>query len=116
MTPAQSLRVILSARYSGARLAEQPPLQPVRAADDGTTVTVDPESAFQVVLGFGGAFTEAAALTWLALRGREREALLRAYFDPAHGHGYTLCRVPIGSCDFALGNYAHVETPLDTQL
>jgi glucosylceramidase len=44
--------------------------------------------------------------------------LLRAYFDPnpAHGHGYTLCRVHMNSCDFALGNYAHADLPGDVDL
>ncbi|WP_084781505.1 hypothetical protein [Paenibacillus sp. D9] len=31
-----------------------------------------------------------------------------AYFDPEHGIGCTLCRSPIQSCDFSLGNYAYV--------
>jgi glucosylceramidase len=42
--------------------------------------------------------------------------VLEAYFDPVRGHGYSLCRVHMGSCDFALGNYAHVETPDDLAL
>ena len=42
--------------------------------------------------------------------------LLRACFDPETGHGYTLCRVHMNSCDFSLGNYAHADTPGDTAL
>jgi len=42
--------------------------------------------------------------------------VLEAYFDRKQGHGYSLCRVHMGSCDFALGNYAHVETPGDLEL
>ena len=66
------------------------------------------EHRFQAIEGFGGAFTEAAAVTWLELDA-QREELLDAYFDPDHGHGYTLCRVHMNSCDFALGNYAYAE-------
>jgi hypothetical protein len=41
---------------------------------------------------------------------------MRACFDPREGHGYTLCRVHMNSCDFALGNYAHVEQAGDLAL
>ena len=45
-----------------------------------------------------------------------RDQLVRDYFDPVHGHGYTLGRVHINSCDFSLGHYAHVEQPDDFAL
>ncbi len=61
--------------------------------------------------GFGGAFTESAALTWLALPEEQREQVLVDYFDAERGHGYTFCRVHMGSCDFSLGNYAHLTKP-----
>lgn len=32
--------------------------------------------------------------------------VLRAYFDKEVGHGYTLGRITIGSCDFGLGNWS----------
>jgi glucosylceramidase len=66
--------------------------------------------------GFGGAFTEAAAVTWLSLDEVARQVLLNAYFNQKTGHGYTFCRVHMNSCDFSLGNYAHVEQVGDTEL
>jgi glucosylceramidase len=102
------------------RLAPQAPLQ--AGAEPGAHATaparlwVDSTRRFQVLEGFGGAFTEAAATTWLKLSPPQRERLLREYFDPATGHGYTLCRVHMNSCDFALGNYAHVERDGDLAL
>lgn len=105
---------MLTARDGGARLAEQPPPP---AGDDGLPrVWVDPSRPLQTMLGFGGAFTEAAAVTWRRLPEAGQEALLRAYFDAVDGHGYTLCRVPMGSCDFALGHYAHADVPGDLAL
>ncbi len=83
---------------------------------DLPAVEVRPSQLFQTLLGFGGAFTEAAAVTWLGLSPARREELLKAYFDDRSGHSYSLCRVPMGSCDFALGNHAHVETPGDCDL
>lgn len=106
---------ILSARDSGERLAKQP-LPPAGAAPGRPRVAVDTARRFQTHLGFGGAFTEAAATVWHGLPPAAREAFLRDCFDPVHGHGYTLGRVHINSCDFALGHYAHVERDGDFAL
>ncbi len=109
----------LSSRGGGSGLAEQPPLPVQSPGSDGSDlpgVFVDPQRSFQCLEGFGAAFTEAAAVTWQKLDATNRERVLRDYFDPVHGHGYTLCRVHMNSCDFALGNYAHVETPGDVDL
>jgi len=112
-------RAWTSARDGELRLAPTAPPQPAAEGDDGLPrLWVDRSRRFQVVEGFGGAFTEAAAVTWLALPAAQREALLQAYFspDPAHGHGYTWCRVHMNSCDFALGNYAHASVAGDFEL
>jgi len=125
MTPAPApLHWVLSARDSRhgheLRLTAQPPLHPAADAADHARAParlwVDSTRRFQRLEGFGGAFTEAAATTWLKLSEGQREAVLRACFDRAHGHGYTLCRVHMNSCDFALGNYAHVEAEGDVAL
>jgi glucosylceramidase len=109
------LRHVLTARDSANRLTEQASL--AAPAEAGLPrLWVDASRRFQTLEGFGGAFTEAAATTWLRLSEVQRAAFLRDCFDPVHGHGYTLCRVHMNSCDFALGNYAHVETPDDVEL
>lgn len=115
MSPDAALRWWLSARDGGARLTEQPALRP-GAAPGRPRLWVDGSRRFQQHLGFGGAFTEAAASTWLRLGDAQREAFLRDCFSPSQGHGYTLCRVHMNSCDFALGNYAHAATPGDVAL
>ncbi|TDM08907.1 MAG: hypothetical protein C4K60_05955 [Ideonella sp. MAG2] len=80
------------------------------------TVWVDASRHFQTVLGFGAAFTEAAAVTWQALPPEQQREFMTACFGRDDGHGYTLCRVHMNSCDFALGNYAHVEQADDFAL
>ena len=109
----------LTARDSAFRLAPLPvqelALQPPSGAPRAHLI-VDSSRRFQTIEGFGGAFTEAAATAWLALPDAERQAALDAYFCPERGHGYSFCRVHINSCDFALGNYAHVEQPGDVAL
>jgi glucosylceramidase len=110
------VRFFLTARDTGSCLTEQPALQTLQGEHDRPRVVVDASRTFQTIEGFGGAFTEAAAVTWHKLSPPQREAMLRDCFDPQHGHGYTLCRVHINSCDFSLGNYAHVEMPGDIEL
>jgi len=113
----RSLRYYLTARDTADRLAEQhriPFTGPPERYD--VSIVIDPEVAFQTHLGFGGAFTESAAVTLAKLSAPNRERVLRAYFDPQEGLGYTLCRTHINSCDFSLGNYASVEKPGDTAL
>ena len=75
------------------------------AADATHQVIVCPELCFQQFQGFGGAFTEAAAVCWKGLPPKRQQAFLDAYFGTG-GLGYTLGRVHMGSCDFALDNYA----------
>ena len=111
-------RVLVSARDSGARLHEQapPPACPAADAGQAPTLYVDTTRRFQTLEGFGGAFTEAAAVTWQALPPPAREQFLVDCFDSGRGHGYTLGRVHMNSCDFALGHYAHAEQPEDFAL
>lgn len=63
-------------------------------------------------LGFGGAFTEAAAYTWSSLSEQNKQEVLEAYFGQ-DGLRYTLGRTHMNSCDFALGNYACLGAPND---
>ena len=113
MTP---IRCFLTAQEGGARLDEQAPLQPLQGAHELPVVMVHPGRRFQEIEGFGGAFTEASAVTWQKLDTVRRAQLLHDYFNPSSGHGYTFCRVHMNSCDFALGNYAHAPVPGDVAL
>ena len=101
---------------SAERLAEQRPLQAGPRDTSLPLLVVNTDRRFQTLLGFGGAFTEAAAVTWQGLGLDARAQLLHDYFNPSSGHGYTLCRVHMNSCDFSMGNYAHVATPGDVEL
>jgi glucosylceramidase len=109
-------RFFLTAMNDGSRLTEQPPLQISDEESGLPDVSVLPQRTFQTIEGFGGAFTESAAVTWQALSPDRRKEVLDGYFDRKAGHGYSLCRVHMNSCDFSLDNYAHVETPGDVEL
>ena len=104
-------------------LQDMPPLvlspmdQPTHAA-----LSIDRTSRFQQIVGFGGAFTEAAAINWRSLSKKDQEAVIHAYFaSPKDGGlGYTVGRVPINSCDFGPGNatrtYSFDNVTDDTEL
>ncbi len=57
-----------------------------------------------------------SAVTFYKLRVEKQAEVLQAYFDSATGHGYTLCRTHIGSCDFSVGNYTYDEVAGDHEL
>lgn len=112
-----TFRTILTVKDTDARLAEQPPTAVGQIADPSiATIFIDPARRFQTIEGFGGAFTEAAAVTWQKMGLANQQAIINAYFDSATGHGYTLCRTHINSCDFSESNYAYDEVPGDMDL
>jgi len=79
-------------------------------------INVIEDVKYQEIVGFGGAFTEAAAHTLHKLPKEKQTEIIDSYFNPVTGNGYSLCRTHINSCDFSLGNYACVEVDGDTEL
>lgn len=78
-------------------------------------LTLRPQERFQTILGFGAALTEATSHVLGFLRPDDREQVLSDHFGP-QGHGYTLARSHLNSCDFSLGHWTTVEEPGDTTL
>lgn len=72
-------------------------------------VFVDATKQFQTFLGIGGALTDASAETYAKLPEAKRRELIKAYYDPRDGIGYTLARTNIHSCDFSSGSYTYVS-------
>ena len=64
--------------------------------------------AFQTLVGIGGALTDAVAEVFAKLPQDRQRELLRAYYDPEQGIGYTLARTSIHSCDFSSESYTYV--------
>ena len=77
--------------------------------EEGRLINIFPDIEYQEIVGFGGAFTEAASTTLDKLGSENREKVLKLYFDPEEGIGYNLGRIHMNSCDFSLGNYSCVE-------
>jgi glucosylceramidase len=84
-------------------------------ADPGVenhAVSLYPGVQYQEIMGFGGAVTEAAGYVFSRMSREKQQEILDAYFGP-DGNQYTMARVSIDSCDFALGNYSAVTDPKD---
>jgi glucosylceramidase len=110
------IQVFRTAKSTHDRLTEKEPLTFQTQIPDSPSVLVDSQHVYQTIQGFGGSFTEAAAHTYYKMSPEVRAEILRAYFDPSSGNGYTFCRTHINSCDFSLGNYAYAEMPGDVEL
>lgn len=72
---------------------------------ENDAVNLHPDFTYQTFGGFGGALTEAAALTYAQMPAPLQKELLEAYYGK-EGLGYTLARMSVDSCDFGLGNYS----------
>jgi glucosylceramidase len=113
----RKVQVFQTSRDFGDRLAQQSPLELSTDSEyDGLSIMVDANREYQTIEGFGGAFTEAMAVTFYKMSDSRQAEILRAYFDPDAGHGYTLCRTHINSCDFSLSNYAYANVEGDIDL
>jgi glucosylceramidase len=115
-SPIGNLTRYLTARDSDYRLSSVPANATLSTTKDVAGVTLDPKVRYQTITGFGGAFTEASAYVLSKMPADKSDEVMRAYFDPVKGLGYTLCRTHINSCDFSLGNYAYDETAGDYDL
>ena len=78
-------------------------------------ITVEPKNQRQEILGFGGSFTEASSSIYKDLKTHKKEEIIESYFGE-DGNKYSMARTHINSCDFSLGNYAHVEDENDLEL
>ncbi len=70
-------------------------------------IVLNPKVTYQTHIGFGGAFTEAAAYTFAELSVDQQHEVIEKYFSK-EGLNYTMGRTAIHSSDFALENYTYV--------
>jgi glucosylceramidase len=84
--------------------------------EDYPTIMIDVDKTFQTIEGFGGAFTDAAAVTFGKLPKESQEKILKACFDPVEGNAYTMCRTTIHSCDYSDEMYTYDDVAGDKDL
>ena len=102
-------------RDCGLHLQKKPMQLDATIANGIGYVQVDTSKKFQTIEGFGGAFTEASAKTWMRLPLKERKRVIDLYFGE-NGAGYTLGRVHMNSCDFCVESYDFAPVDDDYEL
>ncbi|XP_074650031.1 lysosomal acid glucosylceramidase-like [Tubulanus polymorphus] len=83
--------------------------------DDEVIIEVSLQRAYQTMVGFGGAITDAAVINAFSLNDKARENLMKSYYSP-DGIEYSVARLPIGSCDFSTRPYSYDDSNGDFEL
>ncbi|XP_033207306.1 lysosomal acid glucosylceramidase-like [Belonocnema kinseyi] len=84
--------------------------------EEGSTIlTLNPEKRYQAIQGFGGAFTDSAAINIKSLSDATQQKLLETYFT-REGSRYNLGRIPIGGTDFSTRFYTYDDIENDILL
>lgn len=104
-----------TARDSSSRLTTLSPKARRCLAPPQAILTLRPQERYQTLLGFGAALTEASSHVLSFLSDEDRDRVLADHFGP-NGHGYTLARSHLDSCDFSLGTWSTVPVAGDTGL
>jgi len=117
-----NVRWWLTSKDTSDRLEEKSPLVLVDGSpDEGNSgpapnsITVDLQSRFQPILGFGGGFTQSSATVFQQLSVELQNEFLEAYFGDT-GIGYSTGRLPINSCDFSPTMYSFDDVTDDYDL
>lgn len=112
--PLRSWSVTETAQDNGHRLSLVAP--PVVGIGSGEALRLIPTEQLQEMHGFGGALTESSAWVLAQLPAAQRAEVIRRYYDPQEGIGYTLARTHINSCDFSLNQWELDAVPGDYDL
>jgi glucosylceramidase len=85
------------------------------ATPGANQLRLNPSAKFQEVLGFGGAFTDAACYTFNQLAPEPRERLFHELFHPSE-MGLSTGRICVGSSDYSTKLYGYDEGEPDPDL
>lgn len=108
---------IITSSQSGDRLSEKNDMFfPADIVSALPVITVNEDSIFQKIDGFGASFNEAGMICLNALPSDEKENVLKSLFDKNYGAGFSLMKSPLGACDFASAGpwFSHNDTVGDT--
>jgi glucosylceramidase len=79
--------------------------------DATNIITLDLNTEYQEVDGFGAAMTGSSAYLLKSMDAATRAAALKELFDPKEGLGLSVLRLPIGHCDYSLERYTYCDNP-----
>jgi glucosylceramidase len=87
----------------------------VSAEAGSEQIRLNPSTKFQQILGFGGAFTDAACYTFNRLSPSQREQLFHEIFHPSE-MGLSIGRICVGSSDYSTKLYSYDDGEPDPDL
>lgn len=93
-------------------LARKPDL-PVHVGAPAAPIVIDVDAttAYQTMIGFGAALTDASALLLDRLAPAQRDSILHELFGREPGIGLSFVRVPMGASDFSTRHYTYDDVP-----
>ena len=100
------LKVYITRKNSSDRLKEYDIKEVYTEVKSNDKIIINTKEKFQKILGFGGAITESSA--YVLGKYKNKNKILKDFFDEEDGLGYNFARIHINSCDFSLGNYSYV--------
>jgi glucosylceramidase len=89
--------------------------RPASGTPGSDQIRLNPNLKFQQILGFGGAFTDAACYTFNQLAPAAREQLFHELFHPSE-MGLSVGRICVGSSDYSTKLYSYDEGEPDPEL
>jgi glucosylceramidase len=95
--------------------APQATWRPASATPGTDQLRLNPSVKFQEILGFGGAFTDAACYTFNQLAPPAREQLFHELFHPSE-LGLSVGRICVGASDYSTKVYSYDEGEPDPEL
>ncbi|CAD6194314.1 unnamed protein product [Caenorhabditis auriculariae] len=113
-SPSKGEAVIYYSSQSGKRL-ERSTTTGSSNKPDGFHATLDTNNKHQKMLGFGGAFTDAAGINLQKMPSALADQIINQYYS-SDGIGYTFGRVPMASTDFSTRVYSYNDISNDFNL
>ncbi|WP_433204199.1 RICIN domain-containing protein [Dactylosporangium sp. CS-047395] len=97
-----------------ANLLTQKSAVPFGTAGSGAVISVNPNTTYQSMVGFGASLTDASA--YLIYNSPARNTVMNNLFSPSSGIGLNWLRQPFGASDFARNFYTYDDGSADPSL
>lgn len=113
---AQTVSVWITKGDQSAKLQQQASVNFATGGSNQSTITINDQSTFQSVDGFGFALTQGSAQALMQLNATTRNALLSELFHSTSGNAISVVRISIGASDLSNSTYTYNETPGDVNM
>jgi glucosylceramidase len=90
-----------------SKLLQKQPTETFGTSSNSTKITLDENTKYQTIDGFGHCMTEGSAEVISGLSSRAQDSLLNALFNMSTGIGISVLRVALGACDLGNGVYSY---------